>query len=111
MLEKLLLSLATCPTPAFSSPYLLPERGHVFPGVGFGVVSFHFPQFFVVVPSSHGVDVLSHHTDAEVRMLSLERLDLEPPIVAWVVPCKGRGWPICTALLAQVPGMDGDHRL
>lgn len=70
--------------------YLPLERSHIGPGVGGGVVAFHSAQVVVVVAARHGVDVPTHHTHAQVRVLLLQGLDLEPAVVPRVVPSGGQ---------------------
>lgn len=72
-------------------PYLPLEWGHIGPGVGGGVVALHSTQVIMVVAASHCVDVLPHDTHAEVSVLLLQGLDLEPAVVPRVIPCGDTG--------------------
>lgn len=72
-------------------PYLLLQRCHIFPSVGFGVIPLHFPQVLVVISPCHSIDIVVHNTNTEVSVLLLQGLDLEPLVVPWVIPWGRRG--------------------
>lgn len=69
-------------------PYLPPERGHVGPGVGGGVIALHSIQVVMVVTAGHRVNVPAHDTYTQVGVLLLQGLDLEPAVVPWVIPLE-----------------------
>ena len=62
----------------------------------------------MVVAARHRVNVAAHDAHAQVRVLLLQRLDLEPAVVPRVVPC-GTGKSTLAGPSPSTPPQPGGH--
>ena len=75
---------------------------------GLSILPLHGSQIVVVVAARHRINVAAHDAHAQVRVLLLQRLDLEPAVVPRVVPC-GTGKSTFAGPSPSTPPQPGGH--